>query len=995
MPEPVEFKYRAFLSYSHSDTSWAKWLHRRLEGYRVYHDLVGRETAMGRVPSQLRPIFRDREEFTAGSGLQEQTIAALDRSAALIVICSPAAAGSLYVTEEIRLFKTRHPQRPIIPVIVAGEPGSDVLECFPSSLAYALTPDGAVTNQPAELVAADVRETGDGRDLALAKTIARLIGVSTDEVMRRAELARRRRLRRWVAGLSIVCMAMAGLAGWAELNRREATVQRRLAEKNERQAKAERDKAEKRLDVALAAASAITNKAISFQDRFGVPKPVLLELLHEAERTLGQLEKQGTDTEELAFRRAKMLRAFATSHASLGNTDKAQKRLEAALEIIRGRRHRHGGNKWDDAYAWTLNELSDIEKTKGNLTTSKALIERSMAISKRALERKPNDVDWLNALTAQLGRLADILSARGNSAEAVKALTRALGLERKLLKLRPESLYQKDGLALAHGKLAALLQIQSQFEDALEHAHEYLRLSKEILAQEPTNSLYMIRVATAEASLGYLLERTGRVSDALKYNEAARKKAEKLTNIDKLDVKTRSQLGILLLQAAEGLRQTGTTRSAIKSYDASILMFQTIVANDPKDRSNATLLVMSLLQSSLMQFTFGQVDDAVRRLDRAKPVLDRLWRYDSKNEYTKVLKVMALGIAGSIAGSKGSNDEMIQDFEKAIAVSDSMSGKRSHNRLKGFSSDGMRALLAEAYRKKGQAKKAIELLRIVEGNLHKQILRDRIDTLALPQAITVYERLYLALWDTNQVAEAVAMARRSLEVAEKYASFDPGNLQAREWVGTAHTIVGIGLRRFGTFDEAKKHLEQGLRIRKELAAADPTKQRLKFQVAVSYARLDDLYRAQRDFSTALEHERKALQLMQELAAVNPNFPGLQEELAGSHNQIGLSLDALSRPDEATEAFARVVEVRERRAKEYARDTNELNQLKNMAWWLANRLKSQGHLDQARYYFEKAKTAISALIALAPAVAQYKNEFQRIQHDLAATTQGQALTSRAQ
>jgi hypothetical protein len=65
MAEPVSLKYRAFISYSHADTSWAKWLHRALESFTIDKDLVGRETATGPTPKALRPIFRDRDDFTA------------------------------------------------------------------------------------------------------------------------------------------------------------------------------------------------------------------------------------------------------------------------------------------------------------------------------------------------------------------------------------------------------------------------------------------------------------------------------------------------------------------------------------------------------------------------------------------------------------------------------------------------------------------------------------------------------------------------------------------------------------------------------------------------------------------------------------------------------------------------------------------------------------------------------------------------------------------
>lgn len=158
MPDPVVLKYRAFISHSHIDADWAKWLHRELENYRIDKDLAGCESAIGTIPKALRPIFRDRDDFTAGHTLTEQTLAALDASAALIAICSPAAAKSRYVNEEIRLFKSRHSGRPVIPVTVGGKPGDLELECFPSSLKFKLDSNGQITTEPTELLAADVCE---------------------------------------------------------------------------------------------------------------------------------------------------------------------------------------------------------------------------------------------------------------------------------------------------------------------------------------------------------------------------------------------------------------------------------------------------------------------------------------------------------------------------------------------------------------------------------------------------------------------------------------------------------------------------------------------------------------------------------------------------------------------------------------------------------------------------------------------------------------------
>jgi len=210
-----EFKYRAFLSYSHSDTAWAKWLHRALEGYRIDKDLIGRETANGPVPKTLRPIFRDREDFSAGHSLNEQTIAALEASRFLIAICSPNAAQSQYVNEEIRHFKALGHGTRVIPVIVDGEPGDLACECFPPAIRFKLGADGALTDEREEPIAADARPQGDGKEIAKQKIVAGLLGLALDEIMRRAERARKRRNRFRITAASAILLVIASAAlGW-------------------------------------------------------------------------------------------------------------------------------------------------------------------------------------------------------------------------------------------------------------------------------------------------------------------------------------------------------------------------------------------------------------------------------------------------------------------------------------------------------------------------------------------------------------------------------------------------------------------------------------------------------------------------------------------------------------------------------------------------------------------------------------------------------------
>ena len=98
-------KYRAFISYSHRDSRWASWLHASLEKYRPPKPLIGTQTVLGMVPKRIAPIFRDRDELPSATDLGTLVNAALADSASQIVICSPQAAKSKWVNEEILSFK--------------------------------------------------------------------------------------------------------------------------------------------------------------------------------------------------------------------------------------------------------------------------------------------------------------------------------------------------------------------------------------------------------------------------------------------------------------------------------------------------------------------------------------------------------------------------------------------------------------------------------------------------------------------------------------------------------------------------------------------------------------------------------------------------------------------------------------------------------------------------------------------------------------------------
>ncbi len=230
------YKYWAFISYSSKDRAWAEWLSRSIETYRVPVALRGRPTSRGEpVPARAFPVFRDREELPTSADLGGVINAALEQSRYLVVICSPRSAQSRWVEKEVLEFKALGRENRVLALIIDGEPNASearaAAECFPAALRFQAGPDGSLTDQRVEPIAADARKSGDGRHKALLKVIAGIIGVDFDLLFQRER--RRQRMRR----LQLVTLLAACAGGIFSFSHYKDGQRMALARENEQKAR--------------------------------------------------------------------------------------------------------------------------------------------------------------------------------------------------------------------------------------------------------------------------------------------------------------------------------------------------------------------------------------------------------------------------------------------------------------------------------------------------------------------------------------------------------------------------------------------------------------------------------------------------------------------------------------------------------------------------------------------------------------------------------------
>ncbi len=514
---PGAARYRVFLSYSHADTKWARWLMRRLELYRVPRRFHGRTAPIGEVGWRIAPVFRDRDELPTTSDLGETIRAALRESATLVVICSPSSAKSRWVQEEILAFKRLHGERRVFAFIVSGEPkvagaGDD---CFSPALRVEIGADGQMSARPAEVVAADARVDGDGPKLAFIRLVAGLLGVGFDE-LRQRELQRRNRRLMVITGCSLAGMALTfGLAVVAWQARNDA--QRRQDQAEDVFAFMLGDfrpelKKVGRLDLL----DKVGDKAMAYFDALDARDVTDTTLARQAKALtqIGEIRMEQKDA-----RYADAGRAFFTAYqraASLTarhpkNGDMLFERAQAEFWI--GHVHYRRGDfapaaEWlgryrDSAVAlvaldpskqeWQRelksgwHNLAVLEAERGNLAAAREDFLAVMESARRLSAADPKNTQLLFQITDVDSYLGSIAERAGDLAEAMKrfAAQRA-GLE-ALIEKEPATVEWAFRLADCLSWNAETLAICAQLDAARECVTRGKSLLGPLLARDPSN----------------------------------------------------------------------------------------------------------------------------------------------------------------------------------------------------------------------------------------------------------------------------------------------------------------------------------------------------------------------------------------------------------------------------------------------------------------------------------------------------------------------------
>ena len=631
-----DFRYRAFISYSHQDKSWAGWLHKALETYAIPKRLIGQTTSAGVIPKRLAPIFRDRDELASATDLGRKVNEALAQSANLIVICSPRSAASHWVNQEVLAFKRLGRSEQIFCLIIDGEPNATELpdreteECFVNALRYQLGADGTLSRERTEPIAADARTGKDGKTNAKLKLIAGMLDIGFDALKRR-ELQRRTRRMAVLATLALIVMAVTTtLAIMAVIARNAAVVARNAAVVASQAAVRRQKQAEGLVDFMLG----------DLNDKLNdVHRLDIMQSVDDKAMAYFVSLPSSDVTDEALMQRVTALEKIGSVRMDQGQIPAALNSYQAASTFAADLTKRSPGDAdHRAAYGDSLKWIGQVYWFQGDSDHALQYFKAAGASLQLAHAAKPDDTEIAFKLAMTQIDTGFGLEKLGEFAAAKAQYLAELHTFENLHTRQPTNSRWQSYVDRAWNNLGKVALEQGQLDEALTAYRTDQRLKAALVAREPNNHRAQADLLVSNAILGGTLNLCGDTEAALHYTNDAVESAKALIAFDPMNAGWQEYFALYSQHLGGQLRQLGRLDHAAAANGDAVRVLGALAAKDPTNTDYAQELAESQLESARLQLAMKNTDAAQ---SLAKPALEIILRLRSKKSGNRTLSLLA------------------------------------------------------------------------------------------------------------------------------------------------------------------------------------------------------------------------------------------------------------------------------------------------------------------------------------------------------------------
>ncbi|MGE3335371.1 MAG: TIR domain-containing protein [Rhodospirillaceae bacterium] len=603
--------FRAFISYSHRDTKVAEWLHRSIETYRVPKPLIGRVTGTGLIGQRPGKVFRDRDELEVAADLSGKINEALEQSQFLVVLCSPASARSKWVNQEVINFKRLKGAEHIIAVIVDGEPGDESQECFVPALRFKVSPAGELTDEPAEPIAADLRDGKDSKARVTLKVVAGLLGVGLDELIRRDSQRRARVLLYASVAMGCITLVLAGLTI-------EAIRARNLAVASQANADRKRAEAEELIEFMVGDLRTRLEPVGRLDVLDAVGQKVLTHF--------SSLRADEQDDEALA-RRARALQILGAIAMNKGDLTDAAARFNEArdtAEVLVRRDPSNAQRTYE--YGEALVQVGSLLYRQGNYEEARRTYLQALETSQELNKKQHTPVPWqlqLARVWLGLGNVSsDLLAAQ----QALGELREAQNIFERLSAENPrDPAFMRDIGSVLEWIAGTYYRI-GDFGQAIAYRKQQAAIYQKALVIDPANKIIKAELFSALRTLANINLNFGNDAEARAQAEEALSVVTSLTDLDPANTEWKAEQGRALLDLGDGYLETADVARIDQYLSRAERIFRELTKVDPSVLKWQVDLVRADVMRARLLMIAGKETEADRNFERLRAKLDGLTR---------------------------------------------------------------------------------------------------------------------------------------------------------------------------------------------------------------------------------------------------------------------------------------------------------------------------------------------------------------------------------
>ncbi|MGD9616738.1 MAG: hypothetical protein AB7H90_16280 [Alphaproteobacteria bacterium] len=231
---------------------------------------------------------------------------------------------------------------------------------------------------------------------------------------------------------------------------------------------------------------------------------------------------------------------LSVSHEKIGDVRLAQDELRAALTCYRVAhairekltRADRGDAKWQRGLSISHNKIGDVQRAQGDLSAALISYKAAHAIAENLAQADPGNAEWQRDLSVSHTRIGDVQRAQsGQLGAALTSYRAALAIREKLAEADPGNAGWQRDLSVLHNKIGDVQRAQSdQPEAALTSYRAALAIREKLAQSDPGNAewqrdLIVSYVKTAEADPAAAPVLLKRALDIARQLEAAGKLA--------------------------------------------------------------------------------------------------------------------------------------------------------------------------------------------------------------------------------------------------------------------------------------------------------------------------------------------------------------------------------------------------------------------------------------------------------------------------------------